>query len=519
MNKNPVRFFSLAAAALLALAAAAHADTLATWSLVNSLAGTSDANVLTAGDIVAGSGLKGLTNSANGYSAKGWPATSSPNDNAYFEFSVTASGDYFLNLSLLTMNLRSSPTGPQNVEVRWSADRTTWTTLFTSTHTADSKGHVYNVDASGLTVECSQTLYFRIYGYGGSSSSDGTFRLGNGSPMTLSGTAVGTKLPPTISFPSDAESVAVSNTLYVAIGVQPTGSGIASWSFAPDPAGTRSLPGSTFSFTPASADEGKTFTLSVTATNSYGTNTATLAVTVTEYVPEGAWMTGFETGANPAYPKATTNWFIDGRTWTILQLAFSGSTAQGDELPKVGARACVFGSDGNPASMTTTDKILDSTHGCGTVSFLYAEYPGESQPCQPLIVEIATDLALGDWMEVGRVNPVGVSELEEASFDVSSSAPVYLRLRTEYVDKSGRVCLDQLTVLPYAAPAWNDFEKYLLKYNVTPGDPGCASQNVWADGENDQSYLTDDFDEDGFSNWAEFQANPQTNPYDQNSHP
>ena len=68
-------------------------------------------------------------------------------------------------------------------------------------------------------------------------------------------------------------------------------------------------------------------------------------------------------------------------------------------------------------------------------------------------------------------------------------------------------------------PGWNDFEKFLLQHNLTPGDPGCASQNVWADGETAESYQTDDFDEDGFPNWDEFNAGPQTNPYDRKSHP
>ena len=515
MNKNPFRFASLAAAALLALAAAAHADTLASWSLSSTAAGTTTlTNALTVGDITAGSAVK-LNSppvSGKGMGASGWPTSTSPNANAYYQFTVTATDDFYLNLGELAMNFRSTKEGPAKAEVRWSTNGTSWTSVgtFDVPQDGNDKGHPFTADCTGVTVGSGETLTVRILAWN-AKTAGGTFRIGNSYAMTLAGTAIGTKLPPTIVFPNEAETVSLSNTLSVAIGVLPDGS-ITDWSFTPAPAGTYSLSGKTFTFKPAAVDVGKTFTLAVTASNSHGNSEASLPVAVTEYVPAGAWSTGFETGTDPN--NASTNRVIDGRTWSIQQLAFSDKA----DLPKVGARACVFGSY-NPAFMVSADKMLDSTHGCGTVSFLYGEYPGESEPCQPIIVEISTDLASDDWMEVGRVNPLGVSALEKATFDVSSSEPVYLRIRTEYVNKSGRVCIDQLTVLPYAAPVRTPFEQYLLKYNVTPGDPGCASETIWAEGENAESYKTDDFDEDGYSNWAEFQANPKTNPYDRNSHP
>ena len=517
MKKSPSRFVSLAAVALLALAAAAHADTLATWSLSNTAAGTSgDPDALSVGDVTAGSGVK-LNSppvSGKGMGASGWATGTSLDANDYYQFTLTATDDFYLNLGELAMNFRSTKEGPAKAEVRWSLDGKAWTSAasFDVPQDGNDKGHPYTADLTGVTIGNGETLTIRIYAWN-AKTAGGTFRIGNSYAMTLSGTAIGTSLPPTIVFPNEAETVSLSNTLTVAIGVLPDGN-ITDWSFDPAPAGTYSLTGKTFTFKPAATDVGKTFTLNVTAGNSYGDSEASLPVAVTEYVPAGAWMTGFETGNDPKNPSSPTNWVIDGRTWSIQQLSFSDKA----DLPKVGARACVFGSY-NPAFMVSAGKMLDSTHGCGTVSFLYGEYPGESEPCQPIIVEIATDLASGDWMPVGRVDPSGVTTPQKASFDVSLSEPVYLRIRTEYLNKSGRVCIDQLTVLPYTPPAWNDFEKYLLKYNVTPGDPGCASQNVWADGENANSYKTDDFDEDGYSNWAEFNAKPQTNPYDRNSHP
>ena len=513
---NAPRILSLAAAAALALAAAVRAETLATWPLNNTLAGTTTlTDALTVGDVTAGSSVGSLSLSKNGYVGNGWAGTSL-NDNAYYQFAVTASEDYSLKLADLTVTFGGSKTGPAQCEIRYSLNGTSWTKVANPVLSPPSETH-HTIDCSAITVPGGRTLTIRIHAWG-ASGSGGTFRIGCGDPMTLTGTAIGTKLPPTIIFPTAAESVAVSNELSVAIGVQPAGSGIKSWSFAPSPTGAYSLSGTTFAFTPAAADEGSTFALTVIATNSYGGATNILPVTVTEYVPAGAWMTGFENEKDPDNPKSPVDWDIGGRTWSIQQLAFSGQTAQGAELPKVGARACVFGSY-NPAFMVSADKMLDANHGCGSVSFLYAEYPGESEPCQPIVVEVATDLASGDWMEIGRVNPSGVTTPEKATFDILSSDPVYLRIRTEYVNKSGRVCIDQLTVLPYSRPQWTDFEQYLLRYNVTPGDPGCASENVWAEGETATSYKTDDFDEDGYSNWAEFNANPQTNPYDKTSHP
>lgn len=511
---NASRLLSLAAAAVLALSAAAAraADTLATWSLNNSLSGTTAfADALTVGDITAGSAVTSASLSGKGYNGQGWNSTAL-NANAYFQFTVTATDDYYLNLAELAMNFRSTKTGPAKAEVRWSLDGSSWTSVGTFDVPLDGndKGHPFTADCTGVTVGSGKTLTVRIYAWGASAKT-GTFRIGNSYAMTLSGTAIGTKLPPTIVFPGDAVSVALSNTLTVAIGVLPDG-GIKSWTFEPAPAGTRNLSNKTFTFTPKAADVGTTFTLSVTATNSHGESSATLPVAVTEYVPAGAWATGFETGTDPN--NAATNWVIDGRTWSIQQISFQDKA----ELPKVGARACVFGSY-NPAFMVSADPMLDASHGCGTVSFLYGEYPGESEPCQPIVVEVATDLASGDWMEIGRVNPSGVTAPEKATFDILSSEPVYLRIRTEYVNKSGRVCIDQLTVLPYAAPVRTAFEQYLLQYNVTPGDPGCASETTWAEGETATSYQTDDFDEDGYSNWAEFNASPQTNPYDKTSHP
>ena len=503
-----------AAAALVFAAVSVQAATLATWPLTVKTGETEYPEALSVGDFVGGKAIS-VSFSSSGASSSGWTSTAL-NSNAYYEFSITATADYYLELSDLVMNLRSTKTGPGEAEVRYSLDAEHWTTAATLSLPKDSTSNPYGVDLSSVSVNTGQTLLIRIYAWGASGST-GTFRVNAKSDkvtpqLAISGVPVGTATPPVIAFPHEAESVGVSNTLEVAISVLPDGD-ITSWSFSPQPAGAFSLSDNVFTFKPVAADEGGDFTLSVTASNSHGDTDATLPVTVTAYVPAGAWTTGFENGKNPAY-AASTNWPIDGRAWSIQQLAFLDS----ETLPKVGSRVCVFGSY-SEAFMVSNEKLPGANGGCGTVSFLYAEYPDESEACQPLIVEISTDPDGAGWMELGRVNPTGASDLTEAAFELNTSESVYLRIRTEYVNGSGRVCMDQLTVTPYKAPVRTDFEKYLLKYNVTPGDPGCASERVWAEGETADSYKTDDFDEDGYSNWAEFKANPQTNPYDRTSHP
>lgn len=92
--------------------------------------------------------------------------------------------------------------------------------------------------------------------------------------------------PPAVTFtPSGPQSVAVSNELTLLVSVSPPGSGTQSWNIATGYVGTASLTNGVFSMTPAGGDSGKTFTLSVIATNTVGTSTGQVNITVTPYVP------------------------------------------------------------------------------------------------------------------------------------------------------------------------------------------------------------------------------------------
>ena len=90
---------------------------------------------------------------------------------------------------------------------------------------------------------------------------------------------------PSVSFtPNGTTNAPVSNLFTMAVSISPAGSGQKSWGMTPAYSGPASLAGGTFSFTPAVADNGKTFTVSVVATNSIGTTTGTATIAVTPYV-------------------------------------------------------------------------------------------------------------------------------------------------------------------------------------------------------------------------------------------
>lgn len=182
---------------------------------------------------------------------------------------------------------------------------------------------------------------------------------------------------PSVTFnPSGNQSVPVSNLLALAVSVVPAGSGIKSWSLLTGYAGASSLTSGTFQMTPASGDSGKTFTLSVIATNSIGTTTGTVQISVTAYQPpvpvivfspaEPYSIMATETqklgvGVTPAGSGI--------ETWTLLP-AYSGSAnLVGTNFTFVPAQA--DGSTNFTLSVIATNSFGAST---GTASIAVAEY-------------------------------------------------------------------------------------------------------------------------------------------------
>ena len=96
---------------------------------------------------------------------------------------------------------------------------------------------------------------------------------------------MGLGLPSVMFAPVGDQSVPVSNELTLAVSIAPSVSGMHSWSLEPGSSGSASLADNVFTFTPASDDNGKVFTLLVVATNLIGTSTGTVQISVTPYEP------------------------------------------------------------------------------------------------------------------------------------------------------------------------------------------------------------------------------------------
>ncbi|HAL92569.1 MAG TPA: hypothetical protein DCM68_06040 [Verrucomicrobia bacterium] len=150
--------------------------------------------------------------------------------------------------------------------------------------------------------------------------------------------------------------------------------------------------------------------------------------------------------------------------------------------------------------MTSSNKLLSA--GLGTISFWYAKYATSVNGAE-LVVEVATDTTAGDWMEVGRINANGVTELTKYETTVGINQPMYVRFRNVFVEDIGQVNVDNILIGPYQAPNYSAYELYLRQYNVTPGDSGTAPNEDW--------------DGDGYTNTNEFDE--LTNPYDEAIHP
>ena len=455
---------------------------------------TDEPSKVTVGNFVAGSGVVSLTFGSSGGFGSGWTTAGSPDSTDYFEVTIAPQAGYGLSISQIDYSERRSSTGIREFQVRVSTNNfSSYVVLATNAVPDTDSERTYSMADLNLLVQEGHTFRLRFYGYL-AEAAGGTWRI-NDNSLKIVGTAVSMSGPPVVGFnPASDVQVHVSNTLDVAVSVLPTG-GIQSWWVAPTPAGTTNFSGGTFHFTPVAADDGQTYTLSMVATNGYGTSTGTLAIAVTEYLPPGTLEITFENAGEVKTSYDPETVALSGEPWLFDQVRIGDAATD----LKVGARAARFGSY-YPAYLTSSNKLLAA--GLGTISFLYAQYGGGEAGAE-LVVEVATNLTSGDWMEVGRVNANGVTTLTEYEVDVGISQSMHVRIRTEYVEGVGQVNVDNVVIAPYAAPSYTAYEQYLRQYNVTPGDSGTAPGEDW--------------DGDGSSNTNEFNA--LTNPYDPLSHP
>lgn len=306
---------------------------------------------------------------------------------------------------------------------------------------------------------------------------------------------------PVITFsPAAPYSIMATYTQKLGIGVSPAGSGISGWTLLPSNyAGSATLVGTNFTFTTAAADGPATYTFTVLATNSFGTSTGTAEIIVGAYVPPppaGAYICTFEDGSKTGYASGDVT--LSNKVWNLTGILI-GTDA--NDL-KIGTKAARLKRDTSDGDETMTIQSPVMANGVGTVSLWYGPYGTHGTNAPTLAVEISENLASG-WVEVGEVVVGAVTVLTYQSIDVYVSSPIYVRIRAKSGPNDRSANFDNITITPYAAPSYSAYEAFLLKYNVTPGDPGTAPG--------------DDLDGDTHSNTNEFNAD--SNPYDPASVP
>lgn len=323
---------------------------------------------------------------------------------------------------------------------------------------------------------------------------------------TTTGTATVVVTPyvppsPVISFyPAAPYNIMATYTQKLGIGVTPAGSGIQGWTLLPSNyAGSATLVGTNFTFTTAEADGGETYTLTIVATNAFPPTTGTASIAVSEYVPPpppSAYICTFEDGSKTGYASGDVT--LSNKVWNLTGILI-GTDANDLKIGSKAARLKYNASDGEE-TMTIQSAVM--SNGISTISLWYGPYGTHGASAPTLAIEISESLSSG-WMPVGEVACGAVTALTYYSCDVYVSTPLYVRIRATSgtTDKSGN--FDNITIAPYAAPSRTPYDAFLLKYNVTPGDPGTAPD--------------EDLDGDLVTNTNEFVAD--TNPYDEASHP
>lgn len=305
---------------------------------------------------------------------------------------------------------------------------------------------------------------------------------------------------PVITFsPAPPYSIMATQTQKLGVAVSPPDSGIQSWTLLPAYSGSATLVGTNFTFITAQADGSNTYTLSVIATNVFGASTGTASIAVSAYVPPpppGSVFVDFEDAPNKtSYAPATNT--LSGRSWLVGGVIGDLAGDKKFDLKALRIRCNATDSEVKLSTLTPLASGID------TISLWFASYGNDGTNNMPQVsVEISTNLDSG-WITLDTFDTGSATNLQYRAIEVNVLEPVYFRLRAPLAGTDRRANIDNITITPYVKAT--GYEAFLLQYNVTPGDPGTAEG--------------DDLDGDGATNLQEFNANPQTNPYDEASKP
>ncbi|KGO84599.1 hypothetical protein Q765_20730 [Flavobacterium rivuli WB 3.3-2 = DSM 21788] len=226
-----------------------------------------DDNITVSG-IGRSSGISG-SNANNRYNTTGWN-TAQLDAQKYFTLKLTPNAGYMINLSSFVYNSQTSGSGPAMVAVRSSIDGFV-ANIGSPTSTQDSQ------DANTITLSASvyqnvtTAIEFRIYAWG---TGTGTYSVND---FTFNGTVVAAPTAPVVNSALTDTSVINTTDTYQ---ITATGTPVITYS-------TTNLPlGATINTTGLISFDGTTpagtYNIGITATSYYGTNTKTLAYTVTK---------------------------------------------------------------------------------------------------------------------------------------------------------------------------------------------------------------------------------------------
>jgi hypothetical protein len=502
--KNGTRILAMAAVLTMGVVVA-QGEILARWNTegadnaLGSYEATACADGITASALHIGGGLKaGGSTAANIFAATGYDQTSAKTAMSagdYWETSLTVASGNELQLTGVTIGFGGPKSGPQTCQLAWSADnKTTWTYLKEfDLGRKDTKYFKLNLaadDLGDLAYGVTGTVWFRLVAWGGSGA--GSFGQKTDG-LVFNGELVSAEGEPTVGFVPASPWTYAKETLVVQVKARPAGTKVTSMSVSPKPNGAVSsnLTAGTWTFTPSTNDANKSFMLTAVATNNYGRTTNSVDVRVKGVVTKGTLTIDFEgvTGEQTSWNGATlslpagsgTNWVLEG---SIVRNGYSSDR-------KNEKSALVFTSNA-VGSIRSQGKVLDK--GIGKISYCYGVNTNHLDAGRPVLRTLVSED--GEfWVEADAADTAELGndgELAERSFDVGVGVPVYLEFRCDGFSGSAQVNLDDVVIQPKAAGT--PYEQKLLKFNVTPGDPGTDSSQ--------------DLDDDSVTNSSD------KNPYD-----